>query len=216
MVQGMAHREDLLEGAKRCLLDKGWTRTTARDIVAASGANLASIGYHYGSKDELMGQAYLALIEEWGDRVGKAAGMAGDGADPLARKGALWGAMMDAMGEDRKFWAAQLEVIGQLEHNEKLRSFFVEAMPLGWEGMVELFEGIPEGEVPPEDARTVGWVYSALWIGMWTQRLIDPSKVPSGAEVAESLRRIVAGEAAPRSGPEEWPRGVAPRSDGAE
>ena len=41
----MGHREDLLEGAKRCLYEKGYARTTARDIVAASGTNLASIGY---------------------------------------------------------------------------------------------------------------------------------------------------------------------------
>ena len=50
----MGHREDLLEGAKRCLLEKGYGRTTARDLVQASGTNLASIGYHYGSKDALL------------------------------------------------------------------------------------------------------------------------------------------------------------------
>ena len=33
----MGHKEDLLEGAKRCLLAKGFARTTARDIVAESG-----------------------------------------------------------------------------------------------------------------------------------------------------------------------------------
>ncbi|WP_063760902.1 TetR/AcrR family transcriptional regulator [Streptomyces rimosus] len=62
----MGHREDLLDGAKRCLLDKGYARTTARDIVAASGANLASIGCHYGSKDVLMRQALVETVAEWG------------------------------------------------------------------------------------------------------------------------------------------------------
>lgn len=64
----MGHREDLLEGAKRCLLEKGFLRTTARDIVKESGTNLASIGYHYGSKDALLVQAYVALIEATGHR----------------------------------------------------------------------------------------------------------------------------------------------------
>lgn len=63
----MGHREDLLEGAKKCLVEKGFVRTTARDIVNASGANLASIGYHYGSKDALLTQAYVELAQEWGD-----------------------------------------------------------------------------------------------------------------------------------------------------
>lgn len=63
----MGHREDLLEGAKKCLVEKGFVRTTARDIVKASGANLASIGYHYGSKDALLTQAFTELMEEWGE-----------------------------------------------------------------------------------------------------------------------------------------------------
>lgn len=63
----MGHREDLLEGAKRCLLQKGFARTTARDIVKESGTNLASIGYHYGSKDALLAQAYVSIVEDMGD-----------------------------------------------------------------------------------------------------------------------------------------------------
>ncbi|MET1071471.1 MAG: TetR family transcriptional regulator, partial [Umezawaea sp.] len=33
----MGNREDLLVGAKRCLLDKGYARTTARDIATEAG-----------------------------------------------------------------------------------------------------------------------------------------------------------------------------------
>ncbi len=65
----MGHREDLLEGAKRCLLEKGVRAHHARDIVAASGTNLASIGYHYGSKEALLNLAFLRLTEEWGGDV---------------------------------------------------------------------------------------------------------------------------------------------------
>ena len=36
----MGHREDLLTAARQCLEDKGYARTTARDLVAASGTNL--------------------------------------------------------------------------------------------------------------------------------------------------------------------------------
>ena len=37
-----------------CLREKGYAHTTARDIVAASSTNLASIGYHYGSTKALL------------------------------------------------------------------------------------------------------------------------------------------------------------------
>src|SRR3954466_13997211 len=74
----MGHREDLLEGAKRCLLEKGFLRTTARDIVKESGTNLAASGYHYGSKDELVVQAFAPRVEAARHRFDP--GGAGEGA----------------------------------------------------------------------------------------------------------------------------------------
>ena len=35
----MGNREDLLAGAQRCLYEKGYARTTARDIASASGVS---------------------------------------------------------------------------------------------------------------------------------------------------------------------------------
>src|SRR6266568_5162808 len=69
MLLPMGNREDLLAGAKRCLIEKGYAHTTARDIATASGVSLAAIGYHYGSKDTLMNQALFEAISEWGDEL---------------------------------------------------------------------------------------------------------------------------------------------------
>ena len=55
----MGHKEDLLAGAKKCLVELGYAKTTARDSVKASHTNLASIGYHFGSKDALLTQAMM-------------------------------------------------------------------------------------------------------------------------------------------------------------
>jgi AcrR family transcriptional regulator len=59
------HKEALLEGAMTCLHERGFAGTTARDIVAASNTNLASIGYHYGSKDRLMVAALGESSRRW-------------------------------------------------------------------------------------------------------------------------------------------------------
>ena len=67
----MGHREDLLAGAVRCLREKGYGRTTARDIVAASGTNLASIGYHYGSTQALLNAAVFQAMEDFGAEIGQ-------------------------------------------------------------------------------------------------------------------------------------------------
>src|SRR5687768_12943490 len=60
----VSHREDLIAGAIKCLQTKGYARTTARDITAASGANLASIGYHFGSKEALLNEALIRIFVE--------------------------------------------------------------------------------------------------------------------------------------------------------
>src|SRR3712207_8498210 len=65
----MGHREKLLAGAKRCLYERGYGRTTARDIVEASGTNLASIGYHFGSKEALLNAAMIEAVGEWGEEL---------------------------------------------------------------------------------------------------------------------------------------------------
>src|SRR6478672_5623644 len=113
----MSHREDLLAGAVQCLREKGYARTTARDVVAASGTNLASIGYHYGSKDALLQQAFLALTEEWGQRVG-AADAEGAGeppADPYERFRAVWEPLIGAAEGSRPVWKLQTEVVTRLD-----------------------------------------------------------------------------------------------------
>ncbi|MFI1499158.1 TetR/AcrR family transcriptional regulator [Streptomyces platensis] len=193
----MGHREDLLEGAKRCLLEKGYARTTARDIVAASGANLASIGYHYGSKDALMRQAIIASSEEWGTGVAQvpAGGEAVPAdAEPLERFAAVWDLFLQRIATEREFIAAQVEVLGLLPRDAALREAIGEVLPEGGEGLVAIFEGVPDAEVDAEAARVVGPFYQALLTGLMVQSLLTPDSMPTGRDLAAALRRVTAGE----------------------
>ncbi|MDQ3601484.1 MAG: TetR/AcrR family transcriptional regulator, partial [Actinomycetota bacterium] len=88
----MGHREALLVGARRCLQERGYARTTARDLVAASGTNLASIGYHFGSKEALLDEAITQAAQEWSDQLGHIA-LADPDATPLERIRATWQAL---------------------------------------------------------------------------------------------------------------------------
>jgi AcrR family transcriptional regulator len=58
-------KERLIAGALQCLREKGYARTTARDIAAASDANLRSIGYHFGSTGELLNTAISLNFRLW-------------------------------------------------------------------------------------------------------------------------------------------------------
>src|ERR687895_2628788 len=64
-----SNRANLLEGTLRCLERLPAEAVTARAIAAESGANLASIGYHFGSKDELVTEAVIAGLDRWLEEI---------------------------------------------------------------------------------------------------------------------------------------------------
>ncbi|MCX5393362.1 TetR/AcrR family transcriptional regulator [Streptomyces sp. NBC_00094] len=188
----MGHKEDLLEGAKRCLLEKGYGRTTARDIVAASGTNLASIGYHYGSKDALLQQAFLALTEEWGDQAGAAGAEGAEAlpADPYERFHAVWEQVIAAAGASRPVWKLQTEIVTRLDDDEKLRDAIKEPQREGRLGMAEGFLGI-DPEADPEKARVAGLLCQALATGVMIQWMVDPDTAPTADDLTEGLKVLM-------------------------
>src|SRR5215472_4877077 len=63
------HRTRLLAAARELLRERDYGTITARDLVAASGTNLGSIGYHFGSKEALLNEAIGLALEEWADTI---------------------------------------------------------------------------------------------------------------------------------------------------
>ncbi|MFJ6759693.1 MULTISPECIES: TetR/AcrR family transcriptional regulator [unclassified Streptomyces] len=182
----MGHREDLLEGAKKCLVEKGFVRTTARDIVSASGTNLASIGYHYGSKDALLSQAFIALMEEWGAVF--QAGLDGDGGS-LERFRAFWEGVLAAHEKSGPVWAASLEVALGRDQRPELRSMLAASQAEGRRGLISMLTGTPEDQLDDRDVRTLGTFYQALLNGLMIQWLFDPESAATAEEFTEGMRR---------------------------
>ncbi|MEV8343433.1 TetR/AcrR family transcriptional regulator [Streptomyces niveus] len=202
----MGHREDLLEGAKRCLLEKGYARTTARDIVAASGANLASIGYHYGSKEALLNEAFIAVTEQWGDRVTEphgadgAAGGQGETAAGPARDAAtpasldhfrdVWAKVVASHEESRPLWQLQMEVVSRVGTDNGLQKVLAEKQLEGRDGLAEGMFGVDPKD-DPEKARVVGQFTQALLAGVMVQWMVDPETAPSAQDLTDGLRAII-------------------------
>ncbi|WP_323178905.1 TetR/AcrR family transcriptional regulator [Streptomyces sp. NBC_00291] len=182
----MGHREDLLRGAKECLVEKGFVRTTARDIVKASGANLASIGYHYGSKDALLTQAFIELISDWGDAF--TGGLAGEGGS-LDRFRAVWQGVHARHEESGPIWAASLEVALTRDELPELRRLLAALQDEGRRGLVSMFTGVPEDRLEEGDLRTLGTFYQALLNGFMIQWLFDAGSAGTPAELTEGMRR---------------------------
>jgi len=184
----VGHKEDLLVGAKRALLEKGYARTTARDIVALSGTNLGSIGYHYGSTDALMTAAMISAMEEWGDAVGAAlAGPGVAGEDPAV---GFWRRVIASITEHRTLWVASVEVLIQAEHNPSLREMLAGAVQMGRQGMASLLTGVPEDQLDEATVRSLGSVQMALMSGILTQWLADPANAPQPEEIVAGIRAV--------------------------
>jgi AcrR family transcriptional regulator len=194
----VGNRENLLAGAKRCLIKKGYGRTTARDIAAASGVSLAAIGYHFGSKDALLNQAIYELVAEWGEEVKRA--LSADGAldaEPLRRfESIMERAIKSFSGPGHGLWSAQLELLGPMGHNEELRAFLAGVQRDAALGLAELFLGIGEDQ-DAGVAHKAGSVLHAFFIGVIVMWFMDPAKAPSAHEFAEGMRIVAEHMTAP-------------------
>ncbi|MDP9862641.1 MULTISPECIES: TetR/AcrR family transcriptional regulator [Streptosporangium] len=190
----MGNREDLLAGAKRCLYEKGYTRTTARDIAAASGVSLAAIGYHFRSKEALMNTALFQAMQEWGDEIERALTADADpGATPAERFAATWDRVIASFATHRPVWVTQFELIAQIDRLPEIREQLVASMDAARLGLAEMFRnvGAPAGEAGGDkDARIVGSLYQAMLSGVLVQWLVDPEQAPSGRDLVDALRIV--------------------------
>src|SRR5471030_606294 len=64
---GAETRLHILQVAGRIFAEKGFERTTSREICSAAGTNLAAVNYHFGSRDGLYD---AVLVEAHGQIVG--------------------------------------------------------------------------------------------------------------------------------------------------
>ena len=185
----MGNREKLLEGAKRCLYEKGFAHSTARDIAAVCGANLASIGYHFGSKEALLTQAMLEELREWGDELVSV--LPGDeGSDPLARMESMWTRLVRSFVDRRALWYATFEAFAEAERSPELHDALATGYQLARPWMATLFTGQSVEDVDEQTAQTVGSFLLALQAGLAAEWLLDPGHSPSGSDVAQAMRRM--------------------------
>ena len=189
----MGNREELLAGAKRCLYEKGYARTTARDISAASGVSLAAIGYHFGSNEALLNAALFDAINEWGNELIPSLSEVDPDAGPLERFEATWNRVIESFTKHGRLWAATFEIYAQIDQMPEMRQLLAGWIQQARTGLVAMFHGIDEGAVDEQMARTLGSFYQAMMSGVLVQWLVDPQTAPSGRELADAVRSIAAG-----------------------
>jgi AcrR family transcriptional regulator len=186
----MGNREDLLAAAKRCLREKGYDRTSVRDIAGAAGVSTAAIGYHYRSREALLTQALFDILDEWGDSLGRAlAPNAGDDAARAYRR--MWDGLVEQFTEHPDLWLATVELFLQGQRQPDLGDRMADGVAQGRRGLAAILESVPEESVSERSTRTLGMVQSALMSGVMIQSLSDPANAPTTDEILEGLRALM-------------------------
>jgi AcrR family transcriptional regulator len=190
----MGNREALLLGAKRCLLEKGYTGTTARDIASAAGVSLAAIGYHFSSKEALLTEALLLAFGDW-DQEFRAALTPTVPANlgPVERFELIWARLIETFETHRSLWVANFELFSQMDHQPEIRRMLGNNLQRARTGLAALFADQEESAVTEHTASTIGTFHHVLLTGMIAQWLIDPDHALSAPELTDALLRVVAG-----------------------
>lgn len=187
----VGHRQDLLAAARRLLRTKGYARITARDLVAESDTNLASIGYHFGSKDGLLNEALGEAVEEWTVQLARVA-MADPDASTAERGISAWSAMLEGLDGHRELAVSYLEALAQAERDPVVREQFARQYRRCRERVAELVaESLGDGTTAADPkVRTIAGFVIAVCDGLAVQWVLDPEESPSPAELREGLERF--------------------------
>lgn len=204
----MGNREALLFAAKRCLLEKGYARTTARDIASMAGVSLAAIGYHFSSKEALLTEALLLAFDDWDKDFRR---LMNDSvptdASPRERFESTWTRLIETFETHRSLWVANMELFSQIPRMPEIRRALGNNLQIARSELASLFLGKEQNAVSDPTAQTTGKFHHVLLSGLIIQWLIDPEHALSARDLTESLLSIAEGIRRTRKAPKSKPAG---------
>ncbi|WP_030516136.1 TetR/AcrR family transcriptional regulator [Nocardia sp. NRRL WC-3656] len=183
----MGTREDLLSAAKHCLAERGYARTTVRDIVAASGSNLAAINYHFGTRDNLLTQA---MIESSAEAVQQILDALAESSEPQPAQRLLTflGRLTATFTEQRALWAANIESLAQALHSGEVKADITTKQREGKVALTRML--LPDMDIEDDDGGPIGVLLWTLLDGLLVQWLLDPKSAPSAEQLVAGLRTL--------------------------
>ncbi|WP_160150324.1 TetR/AcrR family transcriptional regulator [Nonomuraea solani] len=187
------YRDRLLAGAVACLQEKGYARTTARDLVTASGTNLASIGYHFGGKDALLNEAIAAVFEQWTARVEHSM-FDSRPATPREMLERAMTALVDVFEDLGPQLVLCVEGYPAALREPVLRQKLAEAYARGRAAGTDMIRRAADqlGVELPMAPEVLVSVLIAISDGLMLQWLLDPAATPDARQVVDTLATLSA------------------------
>ena len=142
-----ATRRQILDTALELFRERGFEKTTIRDIASRAGLSLGAAYYYFKSKEAIVG-AYYDYVQQ--EHVARTRDVFAAGGDLRARLGAALHTKIDIMQEDRRLLRALFRYGGDPEHS---LSWFGPATRGQRQLSVDVFAEAIAGERLPDDVR---------------------------------------------------------------
>jgi AcrR family transcriptional regulator len=187
----ISSRDRLRRAALQCIAQRGYAATSSRDIAREAGANVASINYHFGSKETLVTEALGECFGIWNERV-ESAFVAAAGLAPHDQLAAILRAAIDSFDELRSSVHACIETYAPALRSEELRERMAAGYATVRESAVDLAaKAMRDGGMPvPENLAAIASVLMAVCDGLMLQWIADPDAPPNAAETLDALGAI--------------------------
>jgi AcrR family transcriptional regulator len=179
-----SNRLNLLEGTLRCLERLAPERVTARAIASESGANVASIAYHFGSKDELVTEAVIAGLDRWLDEIAADLGEL-ERLAPTDRLRRAWSVIEATRRRHAGLAHNFLGALARAQHDSRVRSALADGFRRTRPRVAALL-GLGDDKTG-EDA--AGLIHS-LFTGLLFQGLLDPDLAIEGPRMTRAQARL--------------------------
>lgn len=177
----MDNRTALLDSARSCLEERGYARTSARDVATRAGVSLAAIGYHFRTLDALLVEAIRAGVEDWSSVLDEALDVVAEKAHktPRDRLSVTWDAIIGTFDGHRGALAASFELMAVARQDPDVTVRLEESLVDARRGLASQLYGI-DATVEPDRADQLGAAAYAMVSGLAVQWLVDPQALPSG------------------------------------
>ena len=179
-----SNRSHLIEGTLRCLERLPPERVTARAIAKESGANLASITYHFGSKDNLVTEAVIEGLDRW---LADIASRLGDLRPQSPATRFLRAAEVIEASRQRHTGLAKnfVTALARAEHDSRIRDLLAAGFHRSRPNVASLL-GLGDDQTGHDAAGLV----LALFDGLLFQVLLDPTLAIDGDRMKRAQARL--------------------------
>ena len=179
--QAAARLEQILDAAARLFAERGFHRTTTRDIAAAADVAEGTLYNYFDNKDDLL----FGILERLETRAGR------NLADPSAPADPQQFLRRMLSGQRSQAEAVMLQaILSEILANAELRRRYADQLiaPAIDALEADLRLRCDRGQVRPLDAPALARLLTALWIGLFVLQVIgDPLAIQEWERLVDAL-----------------------------